>query len=123
MDLLFTAPDHRITRLLMHHVPVLLDETIDFLNVRAEGNYIDATLGAGGHAQEILQRLGSGKLLGLDRDPRALEIARNRLAGWGDKLMTQHGNFAQIDALHAASGLSPVDGVLADLGLSSMQVD
>ena len=57
------------------HVPVLVRETIDFLNVRPEGIYIDATLGAGGHAQEILKRLGSGRLLGLDRDPRALEVA------------------------------------------------
>jgi len=105
------------------HVPVLVRETLDFLNVQPEGNYIDATLGAGGHAEEILKRLGSGRLFGLDRDPRALETARDRLAGFGEKLIMQHGNFAQIDAWHAASGLPPVDGVLADLGLSSMQID
>jgi 16S rRNA (cytosine1402-N4)-methyltransferase len=105
------------------HCPVLLREAIEFLNVKTDGTYIDATLGAGGHAQEILQRLGSGRLLAVDRDPRALEIAGQRLAGWGQKLMMQHGNFAEIDALHAASGLPPVDGVLADLGLSSMQLD
>ncbi len=105
------------------HVPVLVRETIEFLNVRPEGIYIDATLGGGGHAQEILKRLGSGRLLGLDRDPRALEVAGNKLAGFGEKLIMQHGNFAQIDALHAASGLPPVDGVVADLGLSSMQLD
>ncbi|HTS71864.1 MAG TPA: 16S rRNA (cytosine(1402)-N(4))-methyltransferase RsmH [Terriglobia bacterium] len=105
------------------HCPVLLREAIEFLNVRADGIYIDATLGAGGHAQEILKRLGSGKLLGLDCDPQALEVAGNRLEGFGGKLMMQHGNFAQIDALHAASGLPPADGVIADLGLSSMQVD
>ncbi|MFZ0962390.1 MAG: 16S rRNA (cytosine(1402)-N(4))-methyltransferase RsmH [Terriglobia bacterium] len=105
------------------HVPVLVPEAIDFLNVRPEGIYIDATLGAGGHAQEILKRLGSGRLLGLDRDPRALEVARQKLAGFAGKLIMEHGNFAQIDALHAASGLPPVDGVIADLGLSSMQID
>jgi len=105
------------------HRPVLLREAIEFLNVQPDGIYIDATLGAGGHAQEVLKRLGSGKLLGLDRDPKALEIAGERLAGWGERLMMQHGNFAEIDALHAASGLPPADGVLADLGLSSMQVD
>ena len=105
------------------HCPVLPREAIEFLNVRAGGIYIDATLGAGGHAQEILKRLGSGKLLGLDCDPQALEVAGNRLEGFGGKLMMQHGNFAQIDALHAASGLPPADGVIADLGLSSMQVD
>jgi 16S rRNA (cytosine1402-N4)-methyltransferase len=105
------------------HVPVLVREAIDFLNVRPEGTYIDATLGAGGHSQEILKLLGSGRLLAVDRDPRALEIAGVKLAGFGGKLMMQHGNFAQIDELHAASGLPPVDGVLADLGLSSMQID
>ena len=105
------------------HVPVLVREAIDFLGVRPEGTYIDATLGAGGHSQEILKLLGSGRLLAVDRDPRALEIAGEKLAGFGGKLMMQHGNFAQIDELHAASGLPPVDGVLADLGLSSMQID
>ncbi len=105
------------------HRPVLLREAIEYLNVQPDGIYIDATLGAGGHAQEILRRLGSGKLLGLDRDPKALDIAGQRLAGWGEKLIMQHGNFTEIDALHAASGLPPVNGVLADLGLSSMQLD
>jgi 16S rRNA (cytosine1402-N4)-methyltransferase len=104
------------------HVPVLVRETLDFLNVRPEGVYIDATLGAGGHAQEILKRLRGGRLWGLDRDPRALEVAGHKLAGNGERLIMQHGNFAQIDALHSASGLPPVDGVLADLGLSSMQL-
>ncbi len=105
------------------HRPVLLREALEFLNVQANGIYIDATLGAGGHAQEILKRLGSGRLLGLDRDPQALEVAGNNLAGFGEKLIMQHGNFAQIDALHAASGLPPADGIVADLGLSSMQLD
>jgi 16S rRNA (cytosine1402-N4)-methyltransferase len=105
------------------HVPVLVREALEFLDVQPGGNYIDATLGGGGHAEEILKRLGSGRLLALDRDPRALEIAGKRLAGFGEKLMMQHGNFAQIGALHTASGLPPVDGVLADLGLSSMQID
>ena len=105
------------------HRPVLIREAVEFLNVQADGIYIDATLGAGGHAQEILKRLGSGRLLGLDRDPQALEVAGNKLADFGEKLIMQHGNFAQIDALHAASGLPLVDGVLADLGLSSMQID
>ena len=105
------------------HVPVLVREALEFLNVRPDGIYIDATLGGGGHAQEILKRLETGRLLGLDRDPRALEVAGQKLAGFGEKLMMQHGNFAQIDSLHAASGLPPADGVLADLGLSSMQLD
>jgi 16S rRNA (cytosine1402-N4)-methyltransferase len=105
------------------HVPVLPNEVLEYLQVRPDGYYIDATLGGGGHSQEILRRLGSGKLLSLDRDPRALELAGKRLAGFGERLIMQHGNFAQIDALHAASGLPPVDGVLADLGLSSIQLN
>ena len=104
------------------HVPVLLVEAMEYLAVQPDGIYIDATLGAGGHAQEILKRLESGRLLGLDRDPQALEVARGRLAGFGEKLIMQHGNFAEIDALHAASGLAPADGVLVDLGLSSLQL-
>jgi 16S rRNA (cytosine1402-N4)-methyltransferase len=95
---------------------------MEYLAVQPDGIYIDATLGAGGHAQEILKRLESGRLLGLDRDPQALEVARGRLAGFGEKLIMQHGNFSEIDALHAASGLAPADGVLADLGLSSLQL-
>lgn len=105
------------------HVPVLPSEVLEYLQVRPDGHYIDATLGGGGHSQEILRRLESGKLLSLDRDPRALEIAGERLAGFGERSMMQHGNFAQIDSLHAASGLPPVDGVLADLGLSSIQLN
>jgi 16S rRNA (cytosine1402-N4)-methyltransferase len=107
------------------HVPVLLREALEFLNVRPDGIYIDATLGAGGHAEQILKVLqqGQGKLLGIDRDPAALAVARARLRAFGEKLIVQQGNFAEIDALHAASGLGPADGLLADLGLSSMQLE
>ena len=109
----------------VHHQPVLLKEVLEFLNVRPDGNYIDATLGAGGHSAAILERLqaGKGKLLGIDRDARAIAISRERLRGYKEKLILQAGNFRDIDAHHAASGLPPVDGVLADLGMSSMQVD
>ena len=107
------------------HVPVLLREALEFLNVRPDGIYIDATLGAGGHAEQILQVLqqGQGKLLGIDCDPAALAVARERLRVFGEKLIVQEGNFAEIDALHRASGLPPADGLLADLGLSSMQLE
>jgi 16S rRNA (cytosine1402-N4)-methyltransferase len=107
------------------HQPVLLKEVLEFLNVRPDGNYIDATLGAGGHAAAILEglRSGKGKLLGIDRDARAIAISRQRLRGYEEKLIVQAGNFRDIDALHAASGLPPADGVLADLGMSSMQVE
>ena len=107
------------------HSPVMLREALGFLNVRPDGVYIDATLGAGGHAAAILDVLerGRGKLLGIDRDPVALAQASARLAGWHERVMTMQGNFAEIDALHAASGFAPADGMLADLGLSSMQLD
>ena len=105
------------------HVPVLWREAIEFLNVRPDGFYIDTTLGAGGHAEGILRRLEGGKLLGIDRDAAALAVAQERLKGFGDKLIVMHGNFSQIDALHKASGLLPADGVLADLGMSSLQVE
>ena len=105
------------------HVPVLLREAIEILNVQPDGFYIDATLGAGGHAEGILRRLESGKLLGIDRDPAALAAARERLKSFEEKLITMHGNFAQLNALHMASGLPPADGLLADLGMSSLQLE
>jgi 16S rRNA (cytosine1402-N4)-methyltransferase len=105
------------------HVPVLLQEALEFLDVRPDGIYIDATLGGGGHAEAVLQRLRNGKLLGIDRDAAALAAARERLQGFGEKLIAMHGNFAAIDDLHAASGLPPADGLLADLGVSSLQLE
>jgi len=105
------------------HVPVLWREAIEILNVQPDGFYVDATLGAGGHAEEILRRLERGKLLGIDRDRAALATAQERLKSFGEKLIAMHGNFAQIDALHAASGFPPADGLLADLGMSSLQLE
>ena len=101
----------------------MLREALEFLNVRPGGFYVDATLGGGGHAEAILERLESGKLLGLDRDPLAIAHARERLETFGSRAVIMPGNFAEIDRLHAASGMPPADGVLADLGMSSMQLD
>jgi 16S rRNA (cytosine1402-N4)-methyltransferase len=108
---------------MLAHVPVLWREAIEILNVQPDGYYIDATLGAGGHAEGILRRLQAGKLLGIDRDPAALAAAQERLKNFGEKLITMRGNFAQIEALHGASGLPPADGFLADLGMSSLQIE
>jgi 16S rRNA (cytosine1402-N4)-methyltransferase len=105
------------------HVPVLWREAIEILNVQPDGYYIDATLGAGGHAEEILRRLDKGKLIGIDRDPAALAFAGERLKQFGEKLITMPGNFAQINDLYAARGFSPADGLLADLGMSTMQLE
>ncbi|HEV2493462.1 MAG TPA: 16S rRNA (cytosine(1402)-N(4))-methyltransferase RsmH [Terriglobia bacterium] len=105
------------------HRPALLGETIEFLRIRPDGTYIDATLGGGGHAEAILERLEEGRLLGIDRDPAALEQAATRLAPYREKLVLMHGNFAEIDSLHHITGLPPADGVLADLGMSSLQLE
>ena len=77
------------------HVPVLWREAIEILDVRPDGFYIDATLGAGGHAEGILRRLES-KLLGIDRDPAALAAAQERLKSFGEKLIAMRGNFARL---------------------------
>ncbi len=109
----------------MSHVPVLLKEAIDFLAVRRGGTYIDATVGLGGHSYEIAKRLGApGHLIGLDKDPAALERAGVRLRASGvedwPEITLLHRSFAEI-----AKGQDPatVDGILADIGVSSLQLD
>ena len=110
------------------HVAVLLQQAIEFLAVRRGGTYIDATLGSGGHSWEIARRLGpQGRLIGLDKDPAALERARERLtsrspeqAGDWPKIELVHASFAEV-AQHVAP--ASADGLLADLGVSSMQFE
>jgi len=120
-----TGYENRDSEFRARHTSVLLEEVLEFLDVRPDGFYVDATLGAGGHAEAILRKLqrGRGRLLGIDRDPTALALASERLRPFGERLVTVHGNFAEINALHLASGLPPADGLLADLGVSSMQFD
>jgi 16S rRNA (cytosine1402-N4)-methyltransferase len=103
------------------HVPVLLKEAIDFLNVRRGGTYIDATVGLGGHSYEIAKRLGApGHLIGLDKDPAALEITRARLSGPDfPRITLMQCSFAEIGNRF---GEKFADGVLADLGVSSLQL-
>lgn len=105
------------------HVPVLAKEAIELLEVRPDGIYIDATLGGGGHAEAVIERLTHGKLLAIDRDPAAILSARERLSGFGNRLMAEQGNFADLAAIHAESGLPPAAGLLADLGISSAQLE
>jgi 16S rRNA (cytosine1402-N4)-methyltransferase len=105
------------------HVPVLLRESLEFLRVRPDGFYIDATLGGGGHAEAILKALHSGKLLAIDCDPDAVGEARRRLEPYKERLMVFEGNFANLDEAMQASGQPRADGILADLGLSSMQLE
>lgn len=103
------------------HVPVLLQAVLDLLAVRPGGVYVDGTLGGGGHARAILALSSpDGRLLGLDRDPAALAAARERLAPFGARAVLRHGSFARLREL--AEGFAPADGVLLDLGLSSLQL-
>jgi 16S rRNA (cytosine1402-N4)-methyltransferase len=106
------------------HTPVLLRETIEALNLRPGRRYVDATVGLGGHAAAILEVIApDGHLLGIDRDPEALAIATERLAPFGDAVVLVRGAFADIETICRAHGFVPVDGVLLDLGVSSMQLD
>jgi len=108
----------------VQHRPVLVEETIDWLAIKPAGLYVDATVGLGGHAYEIVRRLGAGgRLLGLDQDAQALEIARGRLAEFGEQVTLVHASFSQIGEVFAERRLPPADGVLADLGVSSLQLD
>lgn len=106
------------------HVPVLLQAVIDGLRIRADGNYIDATFGRGGHSVEILKRLGSaGRLLAIDRDPDAVRSADERLTG-DPRFAMERSEIAQLEDIAARHGLSgQVDGLLFDLGVSSPQLD
>lgn len=106
------------------HRTVLLRETLDALEPRDGGVYADATLGGGGHAEAILERSSpTGRLLGLDRDPAALAAARARLSRFGARATLVHGEFAHLARLLAEAGAPRVDGLVADLGVSSPQLD
>jgi 16S rRNA (cytosine1402-N4)-methyltransferase len=106
------------------HIPVLLDEVLGGLSPLPDQRLIDGTLGAGGHTEAILKAIAPhGQVLALDADPSALEIARRRLAAYGDRVRFVHANFAQLAAVARNLDFVPVHGVLLDLGLSSMQLD
>lgn len=105
------------------HRPVLLDETLAALAVHRDGTYIDANLGGGGHAEQILALSApSGRLLGIDADPTAIERARARLSRFGERLQTHQGSNAEIAVAAAAAGFAHCDGILFDLGISSDQL-
>ncbi len=106
------------------HRSVLLDEVVAHLEPRAGAVYCDGTLGGGGHSRAILERSSpDGRVIGVDRDPDALEAARAELAEFGDRLVTVHGTFGQVDDHLASLGVSGVDGFVLDLGVSSPQLD
>ncbi|HZD09731.1 MAG TPA: 16S rRNA (cytosine(1402)-N(4))-methyltransferase RsmH [Candidatus Binatia bacterium] len=106
------------------HVPVLFDEVLAFLEPRSGGQYIDGTVGAGGHSAGILQESApDGRLLAFDRDAEALAFARERLSAYGDRVSYVHDSYARMELLAPLHGFQEVDGILLDLGLSSRQLD
>ncbi len=106
------------------HKPVMLAEVVEALQVQAGKRYVDCTLGSGGHAEAILQRiLPHGQLLGIDADTEAISIAKARLADFRDNVILVHGNFANIHSICEENNFLPVHGILFDLGISSLQLD
>jgi 16S rRNA (cytosine1402-N4)-methyltransferase len=101
----------------------MVREVLSDLQLRPEGSYIDCTLGEGGHTEAILNGLPQGRLLGIDLDPHALEAATERLKGQLDRATIVQGNFAELDELAGQHGFVPADGMLFDLGLSSLQLE
>ncbi len=107
----------------LSHTPVLVEEVLRFLQPRPGGVYVDATVGTGGHAERILQLSSpDGRVVGIDRDAQALEVASRRLAVFGDRVRLLRGDFAALEALARQAGAVPADGVLMDLGVSSLQL-
>ena len=106
------------------HTTVLLHETVDGLNVRPDGIYVDATLGGGGHAFEVCRRLGStGRLIGIDQDADAIKAAGQRLEGFGEKVTVIRSNYRDMKPELHKLGIDSVDGITLDLGVSSYQLD
>ncbi len=106
------------------HRSVLLDETIENLNIRPDGIYVDGTLGGGGHSYHIADRLSQGgRLIGIDQDDAAIEAAGERLSVFGDQVTIVRSNYKDTDKALSALGIFKVDGILLDLGVSSYQLD
>jgi 16S rRNA (cytosine1402-N4)-methyltransferase len=108
---------------LVAHIPVLFQAVLDGLQVRPGGRYVDATIGGAGHAAGILAASSpDGRLLGLDRDPAAVDVARARLASYLGRVVIEHRSFVHLAEVARSQQFVPVDGVLFDLGLSSLQL-
>ncbi len=106
------------------HIPVLLQETVDYLNPQDGGLYVDGTMGLGGHTSEILRRSApSGKVIAFEWDENAVEASRKRLAGFDSRLTRVRRNFSEINIGLAECGVDRIDGLMIDIGLSSLQLD
>lgn len=103
------------------HIPVLLDECIEGLNIKPDGIYVDGTAGGAGHSLQIAKRLVTGRLIAIDRDPEAVAAAKERLYGCGAVVIRD--NFSNIDGILASLGIDKIDGMLLDIGVSSFQLD
>ena len=116
----YNDPDRRLA-IEIRHLPVMSAKVIEMLNLKQDGVYVDATVGLGGHSEKILQFIGSeGRLVGIDKDDAALKIAANRLQD--KRVSLRKGSFSDMENLLSLEGVSEVDGILFDLGLSMMQL-
>lgn len=105
------------------HISVLLNECIENLAIKPDGIYVDGTLGLGGHSEQILKRLTTGRLIGIDRDESAIRRTGERLSAYSDKMTLVHGNFCDVAQILDELGIAEADGMLFDLGVSSPQLD
>ncbi len=106
------------------HRSVLLEETIQYLNIKPDGTYVDGTLGGGGHAFEVCRRLSEkGRYIGIDQDSAAIQAASERLAPFGDRVTIVRSNYEEMDRVLKEQGVRGADGILLDLGVSSYQLD
>ena len=106
------------------HIPIMLEQVIEGLDIKPDGIYVDGTLGGGGHSYEIAKRLVSGgRLIGIDQDEAAIKAAGARLSGFGDRVTIVRSNYAQMVSVLQSLGIEQVDGILLDLGVSSHQLD
>ncbi len=110
-------------KLNFNHTSVLLEESIKKLNIKEDGIYVDGTLGGGGHSKEILKRLTTGRLIGIDQDENAIKTATENLLEYKDNLTIVRNNFANVDDVLDELGVKKIDGFLLDLGVSSHQFD
>lgn len=104
------------------HIPVLFNETIDALNVRPDGTYVDCTAGGGGHCAAVAEKLTTGRIIAIDQDPEAIENLKNRFRD-NSRVKVIHDNFVNIEAILRKLDINGVDGIMADLGVSSHQLD